>query len=794
MPGPGLLATDYTINGSRTLSLSVADYDTVLATGYAYWVVSSTSNCISGSSADHVTVTVNSGGRMVAQGYSSSGAANTGGRAIYLRDYADITVENGALVENYGYDAVGNAGINAVAIYTGSYADIHVAGTVWTYNRDGRTGGGYNNYEGGIVTGADSTISIASTGLVKSSTYCGNAIDLHSDGCTINNSGTIQSPNLWYDGVAALRVQASDTIVNNDGIIQSNAYNAVLFGTSDTSTGNALNVYGNSSVIGNLKNEGATGGATVNFGYNGTSADASANTTITGNIGSSGNAWNGHVYAGTNTVTGSANFHDVNLAAGATLNIGGTLNISNSIGVEVYSLSSYGSITSTGVATVNADSLDVTLTGYLADKDQLTIIDGAAGSTYNITTVNSSSPYYSFTYSTLDGNLILTASRSSSGGGGSSGFAGEAGNSNARAAALVLDNISNPTGDMANILNTLEGLGGTQVASALDTLIPQTDNSLPQVNHLTLDGFIGTIIGHLDGLRLASSHSSETGISAGDSPADNAVWAKGFGSYLHQGPRGSSNGYRAGIYGTAIGCDTLIYKDLRFGGSFGYAYDDIRSKDNSNSTDIDSYQGTLYASFSRAANYLNGAASLAYNRYSGSRNINFPGINRIANSDYHGWQYGFYLEGGHAFRKGKFELTPLASMKYEHLGTESYIEENAGALNLRIDRQGYNMVQSGLGGKASYALKCGRSYLVPEIHAKWLYDIVNDDEESVSSFTGGGASFATQGYKPAKGSADIGAKLTLLANSNLEISLDYGYQVKKDFYSHSGLLNARYAF
>ncbi|GEM_PF-6013276 len=368
MPCSLLLATDYDISGSRTSTLPVFLNDTVLVESSANWNVTGTSHGISGASADNVTVTVKSGAKMTAQGYSSGGSANSAGRVIYLGDYADITIESGALVENYGYDPIGNAGISAVAIYTGDYADIRIAGTVWTYNRDGRTGGGYNNYEGGIVSGVGSTIAIASTGLVKVNTYCGNAIDLNYDGCTVTNSGTIQSTNIWYDGVAAFRAQASDTTVNNNGIIQSNAYNAVFLGTSGTSTGNVLNVYGSSSIIGNLKNEGATGGATVNFGYNGSSADASANTTITGDIGSTGNAWNGRVYAGTNTVTGSANFHDIQLDAGSVLNVGGALAISNSLGVEIYSLSSYGSITSTGVATVNADSLDITLSGYLADK------------------------------------------------------------------------------------------------------------------------------------------------------------------------------------------------------------------------------------------------------------------------------------------------------------------------------------------------------------------------------------------------------------------------------------------
>ena len=78
----------------------------------------------------------------------------------------------------------------------------------------------------------------------------------------------------------------------------------------------------------------------------------------------------------------------------------------------------------------------------------------------------------------------------------------------------------------------------------------------------------------------------------------------GFGSYLHQGPIASSNGYNATIWGTALGYDILALKNLRVGLSGGFAQDFVRTKDSSGRTDIDNYQGALYGSYAKDAYYI----------------------------------------------------------------------------------------------------------------------------------------------------------------------------------------------
>lgn len=211
---------------------------------------------------------------------------------------------------------------------------------------------------------------------------------------------------------------------------------------------------------------------------------------------------------------------------------------------------------------------------------------------------------------------------------------------------------------------TFDGLSSSgAVSSSLNTVVPVTDGAIQQASTSVLNQFVGATMDHLQGMR--------SGVSTGDSPKNIDIWAKAFGDYAHQGARGTSNGYTARSWGTAVGGDRPIYyEDIRLGLSGCYANSRIRSKDNSGRTDIDSYQGTLYAGYdnSQKPYYIDAAFTFAYNTYDSSRQVSIGALNRTAKSDYDGQQYSLLLKSGYTFDMGKVKATPLASMQYMHTG------------------------------------------------------------------------------------------------------------------------------
>ena len=141
-----------------------------------------------------------------------------------------------------------------------------------------------------------------------------------------------------------------------------------------------------------------------------------------------------------------------------------------------------------------------------------------------------------------------------------------------------------------------------------------------------------------------------------------------------------------------------------------------------------------------------------------------------------------------------FEITLLVSIEYEHLHIGGYTEKNADSLNLVVNRQDYDVVQPGLGVKAAYPMQVKYGTFVPGFHVKWLYDFIADNQQYTSTFSGGGASFDTNGFRPARNSGDIGVRFALIAKHNVEVSLNYDFRVRQDFHSHSGYADVHYKF
>lgn len=390
-------------------------------------------------------------------------------------------------------------------------------------------------------------------------------------------------------------------------------------------------------------------------------------------------------------------------------------------------------------------------------------------------------------------DLMLTVSRENS-------FRTAGGSANACAVGAVFDGIaqSGATGDMLTVLNELDTLPDAKsVEDAFGTVTPVVDSGINSVSNNSLNQFIGTSMGRLEQF-FARMRGSETGVSTGSEVQKGfEAWAQGFGEYVKQEPRGTSNGYRATIWGTAMGGDIPAFNDrLRIGLSGGYAQSGVNSKDNSGRTDIDSYQGTLYGGYidKDRPYYINGAFSFAYNKYESLRHIAVGTLARTANSGYDGRQYSVLLDGGYTFRTGKFNITPVASLQYTRLHLEGYTETNAGALNLSVKSENYDMLQSGLGVKLERPFETKGGAMIPEVHFRWLYDFIGDKQETTSNFSGGGGSFATQGFDPAQHSFNAGTKLTLAAKGNWSLETNYDFEYKEDFISHTGWANIRYRF
>ena len=490
-----------------------------------------------------------------------------------------------------------------------------------------------------------------------------------------------------------------------------------------------------------------------------------------------------------------------------------------------------GNIDATGAATgtmttLAASTLSVTVpTGVsIAVGTKWTILDGqGVGSVVVPTTVISSNPRVTFAATATDGaggvgtqDLELTVLTWDT----ANAYSKAATDGNGAAAGAALDSITNPSGDMLTVMNTLDTLSDAQIGTALDTMTPDVSSGAAEGSRsLTSQGFT-TVSNRLGGAR--SGGASVSGVSSGDRLDGVGVWMQGLGSNVRQGERKGIEGYSANLFGTTIGADKVLDDHFRAGlaGSYGWAR--VKSKTpGSPSDDINSFQGTIYGSFdsldlnkarqggkksyealrSQVENswYVDGMFAFTLNNYDSRREIWVTPTNkRVAKAEHYGQQYSTNFEAGYKFvfeKTKSLEVTPFVGLGYNYLYMNKYKENGANALNLSVDGHGFNQLEQRLGTKLAYPIVAKKvGTFIPSAKAAWLYDYMADTFETTASFAGGGASFNTVGAKPARNGMLFGAELAFLNKGNVTLTGNWDIELKDQYMSNTYYGTVRYDF
>jgi len=593
--------------------------------------------------------------------------------------------------------------------------------------------------------------------------------------------GDILATTTDFNGDTEMQLAADHNIT---GVVTGAAGMGTLTFLGTSTSGGAIGTAGSALKALNLN------GGTFTLGHDVVALNTTANGTATVALSGSRNITGNFELAGTSTLN----------VGNSTLTLSGayTQGANTALALGVTGTAS-GQVVGAGNAVVNAGSaVNVSVSGaFIPDGTTYTVIDGGGGLNVNVpNTITSNSSFVTFAGASLLGDLILTANRTNS----FAAIAAAAGNSNASAAAAALEsagNDPNATADMLNILNTLEASQSNEIAASMETLYPSVDNGTIQASYTALNQSITTIERRLSLVRLAKN-TVKTGISTGDEAKKGIeVWGEGFGNYLHQYNSGGTDGYKAALWGVTAGADSeTIFNNLRAGFNGGYVNGYVNSKNKNNRTVIHSSQATVYGTYDLSPLYFDAAFSFALNKYLGERKIRIVNDWRTANSEYYGQQYSGYVGVGYTLNRGKgLEITPLGSMQYMHLHLNSYKETEAGALNLNIASQDYDLAQTGLGIKLGYPLKWAKYEITPEFRWVWLHDFVGEMQQSLgNTYQGGGAAFDTYGVRPDRNTHDLGTSLSLDTDFGVSLTASYDCQLREDLLGHSGAVTVKYSF
>lgn len=764
----------------------------------------------------------NSGGTI-----SSSGVGISNSGTIYtFVNSGSISASGGVAVSNSGtINTLSNAG-NVVSSYQNGIVNNGGIGTL-------ANSGTINGHSLAILNGNGGTI-----GLLSNSGTIGGIANRGAIS-SLNNSGTISTS---YTGIGN-----SGTIgtLTNSGTISGNSvglYNTGTIGTltnSGTISGNSYAIYNDSGTLGTITNSGIItgnifsnssndltfiGGTSSTFGtltgYNG--AISSIDNTSSNVIFASGNVYlNDNINVGSYAVNNLASTLQVNnhltitgnynQGAGATLLIG-VANGATSSGLT--SDTGYGYLVVTGNSTIAAGSTIALkpLTSYSFAQGQRYVVVVTAGTaTYNASSLNYVVSGYNVTGSSVvdssnNTNLVLTlgSAISNSSGSSSSSPISYATTHNAVSSLNGLFNYPGLNGSLLNVFNAAAALGSTTEANRAGAQLSPVANAASAAQSSTAStGEVLNVIGaHVDGLRLAQV-SRSSGISAGESGYDVAVWGQVFGGKSNQAQRDNVSGYYSNYKGLLMGADTLVAPDWRVGGLASYAKTSLSNTgDNTGSSaNAESYGLMGYAGYTAERYYLDFSAGAVTHRYNTVREINFTGFSGTASGQFNGVQYVSSVRGGYPIKLDAWmpdtTLTPMAGLSYSHLRQNGYTETGGNGAALNVSATSSSSLKSEVGAKLERSFDSSYGKLVPSIQLGWRHEFHDNAQQMTASYvndTSGSTSFTTTGASTVRDTGVVALALTLMRNDNLTLSARYTLEGASGFTGQTADVRLRYQF
>lgn len=517
------------------------------------------------------------------------------------------------------------------------------------------------------------------------------------------------------------------------------------------------------------------------------------NSILDGAVGAASGLRQINVVGGNALITGQANAAAYTLGTN-TLNVAGAfaIPVAGTINTTIFSPSVYGKIVPVGAATIgNALQVHVTVTGPIPVGSQFNIVDATSGTSGSTVTATSNTTRYRFSAAPTTNGLVQIITTQIP----LAEVVAPVGNPTAPIIAPVIDALP-LTPATAPLLTAVTLLpDAASVADALAQLQPGAASlALPQSSYRVTQQFQGLWESHMQSIALPCSSSDQPDDRNRQRRNDAAgctsdkrgpqVWGAAFGFAGTQRDNHGYEGYTDNSYGAMLGLDFPLGQATTAGIGVRSARSTLDGLDSESRGNIHSYQATAYLGYAPGPWFVNAALVYGLDDYSSSRRVMFPGVDETARADYSGHQYTAFAGTGYHFYvgDGRTVVTPTATLQYTRLKMPGYSEFGGNAVNLKIDAQKYDVLQSGLGMKFSRDLATSGSLTVrPEMHANWLHSFSGRTMSNTAAFASGGPSFTTTGVKSGRDMADLGAGLLIAGGNRWSMEGTYDYQFNHSY-------------
>ena len=336
--------------------------------------------------------------------------------------------------------------------------------------------------------------------------------------------------------------------------------------------------------------------------------------------------------------------------------------------------------------------------------------------------------------------------------------------------------------NISEIVNNSAQTGNKNLSKMLDDLNDNTQGNA-EVARLLNDRISSKIETRLNFRR--NERLGVYGLSGGDAlQYKPQVWA----NVIYQSAKNSGdNDFDADTTGFIAGVDGQANENLTLG--LGYAYQKTDMKSGAAKTDIATHSVLGYGEYSWKNWFAN--ALLSYNKSSYEQKKN--AFSSVLKGDFDVDVLGVQLLTGKniytAMGNNRTAIRPQAGVRYYKLNQDDYTD-NAG---MKYESDDSDILVGVVGVEASMNKQINNLTVMPKVFVNALYDLKNDDSNTLVKLPNGNAYTVSQ-KSNGKFGIEAGAEMNFAVTENLQTSVAYEYDWKDDYSAHTGMITLKYAF
>ena len=163
--------------------------------------------------------------------------------------------------------------------------------------------------------------------------------------------------------------------------------------------------------------------------------------------------------------------------------------------------------------------------------------------------------------------------------------------------------------------------------------------------------------------------------------------------------------------------------------------------------------------------------------------------------DFNSKAYTANLDLGYAFTTCVANFIPSVGVHYTHINQDGW-RERGGQMGTAgfFDKSRHNAVDVPVALRVNKVIEAGCVRLAPEVRAAWIFAAKKNRSEIGYGLQGAPNSYTVNGVDPGRNRARVGAGLRAQWRNNVEAGIDYDFEWRSKYRSHTLSANLGVSF